>query len=141
MILLDSNVLSALLRPEQEPLLVDWLDGLAEDDLCTSAVCVFEVRFGIDRLPTSKRKSKMQSDLGLVLTHIIADRVLPFDVAAAIAAAELRAKRGKAGKSVDVPDTLIAGVALANNCAIATRNVRHFAGLTVDVINPWDPQP
>jgi toxin FitB len=139
MILLDSNVLSALLRPEQDPLLVDWLDGLSEDDLCTSAICLFEVRFGIDRLPASKRKSKMQSDLGLVLTHIIANRVLPFDVVAALAAANLRANRRKAGKSADVPDTLIAGVAVANNCAIATRNVRHFAGFTIDVINPWDP--
>ncbi len=137
MILLDTNVLSALLRLEREPTVVDWLNTLDETDLCTAAVSVFELRFGIERLPASRRRSKLDADFGIVLAHVIGNRVLPFDRDSAVAAAGLRARRGRSGKTIDVLDTQIAGIAIANECAVATRNVRHFADLAIELIDPW----
>lgn len=137
MILLDTNVVSALLRPEREPLVVDWLNGFADTDLCTTSVTLFELRFGIARLPSSRRKTKLVADVNLVIDQILGNRVLPFDDKAAVAAADLRARRFRAGRPIDVADTQIAGIALANHTPIATRNTRHFADLAVEVVDPW----
>jgi predicted nucleic acid-binding protein len=140
MILLDTNVLSALLRPEQDIVVVNWLNRFDDTDLCTNAVSVFELRFGIARLPNSKRKSKLAGDLAIVLDEVLGNRVLTFNGEAAVAAADLRARRSRAGQSIDIADTLIAGIALANGYPIATRNGRHFADLAIDVIDPWAGQ-
>ncbi len=141
MILLDTNVVSALLRPEWEPMVVEWLNGIADLDLCTTSVTLFELRFGIARLPSSRRKTKLAADVTLVLGRILGNRVLPFDDKAAVAAADLRARRFRAGKPIDVADTQIAGIALANRTPIATRNTRHFADLAIEVVDPWATRP
>ncbi len=138
MIILDTNVLSALMRRAPEAVVVDWLDRQPADSVWLSSITVFEARFGLALLPRGRRRTALELAFETVLTEDLANRVLDVDAVAAAAAARLAADRQKAGRQVDLRDTLIAGIALARRAAIATRNTKHFEGLDVPVINPWD---
>ena len=138
MIILDTNVLSALMRKAPEGAVVDWLDRQPADSVWLSSITVFETRFGLALLPRGRRRNALERAFETVLTDDLANRVLDFDAVAAAAAAQLAADRQKAGRTVDLRDTLIAGIALARRATIATRNTKHFEGLDVPVISPWD---
>ena len=138
MIILDTNVLSALMRKAPEAAVVDWLDRQPADSVWLSSITVFETRFGLALLPKGRRRNALERAFETVLTDDLANRVIDFDVVAAAAAAQLAADRQKAGRTVDLRDTLIAGIALARRATIATRNTKHFEGLDVPVISPWD---
>ncbi|MDP2052609.1 MAG: type II toxin-antitoxin system VapC family toxin [Acidobacteriota bacterium] len=138
MIILDTNVLSALMRTRPDAAVVEWLDRQPADSIWLSSITVFETRFGLALLPKGRRRSGVESAFDRVLTEDLANRVVDFDSMAAASAAQLAADRQKAGRAVDLRDTLIAGIALARRATIATRNTRHFEGLDVPVVNPWD---
>lgn len=138
MIVLDTNVLSALMRTNPEAAVVAWLDRQPADSVWLSSVTVFETRFGLALLPKGRRRSALEGAFDRVLAEDLANRVLDFDSMAAAAAAELAAERQRTGRLVDLRDTLIAGIALARRATIATRNTQHFEGLDVPVVNPWD---
>ena len=137
MIVLDTNVLSALMRhtPDQE--VVQWLDDQPRSSIWTTAITVLEVRFGLQILPGGKRRSLLMQAFDTVLVEKIENRIAQFDLAAAQHAADLMAARQKRGRSIDLRDTLIAGIVLAHGAALATRNIDHFADLPVRVVNPW----
>lgn len=137
MIILDTNVLSAVMRTNPEAVVVDWLDRQPADSVWLSSITVFETRFGLALLPKGRRRSGLERAFERVLTDDLANRVLDFDAVAAATAAQLAADRRKAGRAVDLRDTLIAGIALARRATIATRNTRHFEGLDVPVVDPW----
>jgi len=137
-IILDTNVLSALMRKAPEAAVVDWLDRQPADSVWLSSITVFETRFGLALLPKGRRRNALERAFETVLTDDLANRVLDFDAVAAAAAAQLAADRQRAGRTVDLRDTLIAGIALARRATIATRNTKHFEGLDVPVISPWD---
>jgi hypothetical protein len=137
-IVLDTNVLSALMRTNPEAAVVAWLDRQPADSVWLSSITVFETRFGLALLPKGRRRSALEGAFDRVLAEDLANRVLDFDSMAAAAAAELAAERQKTRRPVDLRDTLIAGIALARRAAIATRNTQHFEGLDVPVVNPWD---
>jgi toxin FitB len=136
-ILLDTNVLSALMRDPPDALVVAWLDGQVPDEVWTTAVTVFEVRFGLSRLPDGRRRRALEAAVEGLLREDLGGRVAPLDTAAAEAAGRLAARRQAAGRVVDVRDTLVGGVALARRAAVATRNVRHFDDLETGVVDPW----
>jgi predicted nucleic acid-binding protein len=136
-IILDTNVLSALMRKAPEGVVVDWLDRQPADSVWLSSITVFEARFGLALLQRGRRRSALERAFETVLTEDLANRVLDVDALAAAAAAQLAADRQKAGRTVDLRDTLIAGIAVARRASIATRNTKHFEGLDVPVINPW----
>jgi predicted nucleic acid-binding protein len=136
-ILLDTNVLSALMRDPPDAAVVAWLDGQVPDEVWTTAVSVFEVRFGLARLREGRRRGALEEAFEELLREDLAGRVAPVDAAAAEAAGRLAARRQSAGRAVDVRDTLIGGVALAQRAAVATRNARHFDDLETGVLNPW----
>lgn len=138
MIILDTNVLSALMRTNPEAAVVAWLDRQPADSVWLSSVTVFETRFGLALLPKGRRRSALEGAFDRVLAEDLANRVLDVDSMAAAAAAELAADRQKTGRPVDLRDTLIAGIALARRATIATRSTQHFEGLDVPVVNPWD---
>lgn len=138
MTILDTNVLSAIMRTKPEAVVVEWLDRQPSDSLWLSSITVFETRFGLALLPKGRRRSGLERAFESVLTEDLANRVLDFDSVAAATAAQLAADRQRAGRVVDLRDTLIAGIALARRATIATRNTKHFEGLGVPVINPWD---
>ena len=137
MIILDTNVLSALMRDEPDRRVVTWLDGQAAASTWITSVTVFEVRLGLALLPEGRRRRTLEQAFDCLLDEDLDGRILSFDKAAATEAAALAAIRQRAGTSVDIRDTQIAGIALARRASIATRNLRHFEGLSVAVVSPW----
>ena len=137
MIILDTNVLSALMRKVPDPDVVGWLDRQPSASVWITSITLFEARLGIALLPEGKRRRALTSDFGRLLEEDLENRVLAFDTGAANEAAELAARRQRAGRSIDIRDTQIAGIALARHATLATRNTRHFADLEINVIDPW----
>ncbi|MGH6923789.1 MAG: type II toxin-antitoxin system VapC family toxin [Propylenella sp.] len=135
MIILDTNVLSALMHGER--LIVDWMNRQAAESVWTTSVTLFEVRLGLTLLSKGRRRTGLESAFTRVVDEDLESRILDFDVAAANEAAALAAERQKAGRPVDMRDTQIGGIALARRGTLATRNLRHFGDLNVPVIDPW----
>lgn len=137
MIILDTNVLSALMRSAPDAEVIKWLDEQPSESIWITSVTEFESRFGLALLPDGKRRRALETAFERLLKDDLENRVLPFDSAAAEQAAMLAARRQQAGQPVDMRDTQIAGIALSRRATIATRNVRHFSDLNVAVANPW----
>ena len=137
MILLDTNVLSALMRRVPERVVVEWLDRQPADSIWITSITLFEVRLGLALLPAGQRRKTLQEAFARLLEDDLQNRVLDFDAAAANEAATLAAVRQRAGRPVDLRDTQIAGIALARRATLATRNLRHFADLDVPLVDPW----
>lgn len=138
MIILDTNVLSALMRQDPDPPVLAWLDRQAPQSIWITTITLFESRLGLALVPIGRRRRALESAFARVLEIDLENRILPFDTEAALQAASLAAQRQMNGRPVDVRDTQIAGIAQARRATLATRNVRHFEGLTVPVFNPWD---
>ena len=139
MIILDTNVLSALMRDEPDAAVVTWLDAQPAESIWTTAITVFEVRTGVELLDPSRRRDRLESAFEQVLMVELDDRVLAFDTAAADAAGVLVATAQRAGRSLEFRDSQVAGIALARKATLATRNVRHFKDLGARVVDPWAP--
>ena len=137
MIVLDTNVLSALMRTSPDAVVVEWLDRQPADSVWLTSITVFEARFGLALLPKGRRRNALERAFDRVLTEDLSSRVLTLDEMAAVTAAQIAADRQRAGRLVDLRDTLMAGIAQARRATIATRNTRHFEGLDVPVVDPW----
>jgi toxin FitB len=137
MLILDTNVLSALIKDEPDPGVEGWLDRQADLSVWTTAITVFEIRYGLAIMPAGRRQSVMLAEFERAIEEILEGRILLFDRAAAEHAAMLMARRKSVGRPIDLRDTMIGGIALAQRATIATRNVRHFSDLDVPVIDPW----
>ena len=135
--ILDTNVLSALMRTSPDAAVVSWLDRQPADSIWITTVTMFEARFGLALLAHGKKRLGLERAFETVVAEDLANRVLDFDSAAASVAARLAAERQRAGRVVDLRDTLIAGIAQARRATIATRNTKHFEGLDVPVVDPW----
>lgn len=140
MIILDTNVLSALMREVPEASVVSWLDRQAAESVWITSITLFEACLGLALLPKGRRQRTLEAAFAQLLTEDFENRVLDFDSAAATEAAALAAQRQKAGRPVDMRDTQIAGIVLARRATLATRNVRHFGDLQVPVVDPWEHQ-
>lgn len=138
MIILDTNVLSALMQQQPDPQVVAWLDEQPAESIWISSITLFEARYGLALLAPGQRKNLLQERFEELLQSDLENRVLHFDAHAAAHAAQLAAERKERGRPVDMRDTFIAGIALARRATLATRNTRHFDDLTVTVINPWE---
>jgi predicted nucleic acid-binding protein len=136
-IILDTNVLSALMRTAPEAPVVTWLDRQPAESVWITSITLFEARLGLALLPQGRRRRALETAFTRLLEDDLENRVLDFDAAAATSAASLAADRQRAGRPVDMRDTQIAGIALARHATIATRNVQHFADLKVPVVDPW----
>lgn len=137
MVVLDTNVIAALMHQRPEPLVRAWLDRQAELSVWTTSVTVFEVRHGIELLPNSRRRTALESEFVRVIEEDIQERVLSFNTAGASAAATLTAERRRTGRPGDLRDTMIAGIAIANHATLATHNAHHFVDLPISVVDPW----
>ena len=136
-IILDTNVLSALMRTAPDTAVVNWLDRQPADSVWVTSITVFEARFGLALLPKGRRRSGLERAFDRVLIEDLSNRILALDEMAAATAAQLAADRQRSGRPVDLRDTLIAGIAQSRRATIATRNARHFEGLDVPVVDPW----
>jgi predicted nucleic acid-binding protein len=137
MILLDTNVVSALMHPEPETVVVKWLDTQPRPSIWIASITVMEIRYGLQVMPKGRRRDDMLQRLERLLAEKIEGRVASFDTGAAQQAGDLMARRKAKGRMGKVRDTIIAGIAMATRATLATRNTAHFADLTVPVINPW----
>lgn len=137
MILLDTNVLSALMRRKSDPVVVAWLDSQPPESIWTTAITVFEIRFGIEILSSGRQRRSLENAFAQALERDFDGRVLPFDQPAAQAAGAIAAERRRAGRTVEIRDVQIAGIAAARKAMLATRNTRHFEEVGINVINPW----
>jgi toxin FitB len=137
-IVLDTDVLSALMRARPDAEVIAWLDQQPAQSTWITSITVFEARFGIALLSPSRRRREIEMAFTKVLREDLEGRVLDFDQESAEQAAVLAAERQRAGRPVDLRDTQIAGVVLARRATLATRNTRHFQDLSVPVINPWN---
>lgn len=138
MILLDTNVLSALMRDNPDPRVVLWLDNQPTESIWTTSVTVFEIRTGIELLTPSRRRKRLDDLFTQLLTDDLDGRVQSFDLAAAHAAGTIAARRQRDGRSVEIRDVQIIGIAASRRATVATRNTRHFHDSDVDLVNPWD---
>jgi len=139
LIVLDTNVLSALMQQVPEPRVVKWLDEQPDTSVWITSITLFESRFGLALLPKGKRRQALETAFDQLLSDDLEGRVLDFDQSAAEAAALLAAERQHAGRPVDIRDTQIAGIVLARHARFATRNIKHFSDLGARVVNPWEP--
>ena len=137
MIILDTNVLSTLMRKEPDTAVVDWVDRQPAESMWITSITLFETLLGLALLPAGRRRQSLQAAFAKLLKEDLENRVLDFDTAAATEAAALAADRQRAGRPVDIRDTQIAGITLARRATLATRNVRHFTGLKVPIVDPW----
>lgn len=137
MILLDTNVLSALMRLEMDAPVMTWINQQPPESIWTTSITVFEVRFGLELLESGRRRRSLEEAFDKVLSEDFEDRIVPFDEAAAQAAGRISAERRKVGRPVDIRDVQIAGIALDRRATLATRNMRHFEGLGVPLVDPW----
>jgi predicted nucleic acid-binding protein len=137
-IVIDTNVLSALMRQTPDLPVVEWLDRQPAESVWITSITLFEARFGLALLPKGRRRQTLEASFGKLMVEDLEGRVLDFDSPAAEAAAILAAECQRDGHPIDMRDTQIAGIVLTRRAKIATRNVRHFSDLNVEVINPWE---
>jgi len=138
MIVLDTNVLSEFMRLEPDPQVLAWVDAQPAMELAISAITVAEILHGIARLPSGKRKQKLESHAMAMFEEDFAGRILPFDVHAAVEYATLVAGCEAKGRAASMADAQIAAVCRIHGAPIATRNVRDFEFSGLEVINPWE---
>ncbi len=136
MIVLDTNVLSALMRQTPDTQVIAWLDQQPRMSIWTTSVTVLEIRFGLQIMATGKRRALLVQAFETMLDRM-GHRIASFDASAAMLAADLMAARQRKGRPGDLRDTMIAGIVLAHHATLATRNTGHFEDLSVAVINPW----
>ena len=137
MIILDTNVLSALMRKSPDAAVAEWLDEQPWQSIWITSITLFEARLGIESLPRGARRNSLAKALDGLLNEDLEHRILDFDSEAAVQAAKLAAARRARGRPGDFRDTQIAGIALARRASIATRNIRHFEDAGISLHNPW----
>ncbi len=141
MILIDTNVISELWKAEPNPDVLAWIDGQAIETLYLSAVTVAELRFGLAAMPEGKRRTLYQERLENEVLPAFTGRVLPFDLAASQAYADLMAGARSAGKAIGKADGYIAAMASACGLMVATRDINPFEAAGVKFVNPWEAEP
>lgn len=136
-VLLDTNVVSELMRKVPEPNVVTWVSGHSLDDLFFSAVGEAELRYGAASLPAGRRRNMLFQEIEAMLRDAFGDRVLPFDSEAARAYGYIAATRCSVGRPVAPVDCQIAAIAASRGMVVATRNVRDFEDMEIDIVDPW----
>lgn len=139
MIVLDTNVLSVLMRAPSDKHVASWLDTQPAEQVWTTSITVFEVHFGLLTLPSGRRRTALQRAFDALLTEDLDGRVFVFDQAAAVQAAAIAARLKTLGRPVDIRDIQIGGIVAARQAALATGNTRHFQHMSIALIDPWRP--
>ena len=137
MIVLDTNVLSAVMQSDPPQAVIAWLDRQPASSVWTTAITVFEIEFGLQRLPQGKRRAALETAFREVMAEELGGRIMTFDAEAAFAAGAISAALQSEGNPVDFRDILIAGTVRTRQAVLATRNVKHFSR-SCAVVNPWE---
>lgn len=138
MILLDTNVISELMRPQPEPRVLAWADDLDPGAVAITAMNEAEILHGVARLPEGRRRQQLQQSWDALAAELFAGRIWPFTSEAAHWYAEVLCRRERLARPMATADAVIAATALAHGVPLATRNIDDFAGIGLELINPWD---
>ena len=138
MIILDTNVISELISVNPNQSVSHWFKFLPAHDVYTTAITEAEMQYGASRLDAGRRKAAFEGLLQEIFTVRFADRVLPFDRAAAAVFGDMLVRRERLGLNIDYPDLQIAAIALSRGSSVATRNITDFEHCGVDIIDPWN---
>lgn len=135
--LLDTNVLSELIKPRPEPAVHAWISGLNDRQAFLSCVSIAELRRGIEVMDSGKARDRLESWVARDLVPRFRDRVLPLDLAAADAWGRLMARSKAVGANLGILDGFLAATAVTRGLTLVTRNTRHFEWSDVPLLNPW----
>lgn len=137
MLVLDTNMLSAMMSAEPIRKVADWILDQPSEELFTAAVCQAEILSGISILPNGRRRAALEEAARAMFADDFHGRVLPFDTEAAAAYAEVFANHRKAGRPAGTVDLMLAAIARVRGASVVTRNVADFEGVGLTIINPW----
>jgi predicted nucleic acid-binding protein len=137
-IILDTDVVSGLMKPVPDLLLGEWMNRQPSESIWTTAITIFEIRFGIELLPAGRRKDQLEIAFVRSLKADLQEHIVDFDRDAAHEAAAMAARRQAIGRPIEFRDIEIAGIVASRRATLATRNMRHFEGLRIELVNPWE---
>jgi len=138
MIILDTNVVSELMRPAPEPRVLRWFSSQTAEDLHITAVTVAEILYGIELISTSRRRDVVRAGAEKVFGDVFGDRILTFEDRAAHAFSQIASSRQRQGKPMSEFDAQIAAITRVHGATLATRNPYVFEGCGVRLVNPWE---
>jgi toxin FitB len=138
MVLLDTNVVSEMMRPEASPIVLKWFSRQRAQEVYGSSVSLAEVFYGIELLPAGKRRHDLLEGAEKMFSKVLAGRVFVFEEEAAHAFARIASARRKAGRPIAELDAQIAAIAYVHGATLATRNTSDFEGCGVRLVNPWE---
>ncbi|MFB2937475.1 type II toxin-antitoxin system VapC family toxin [Aerosakkonemataceae cyanobacterium BLCC-F154] len=140
MIVLDTNVLSELMKPKGSSVVRKWVAVQPMMNLFITTITQAEILYGIALLPSGKRQNELNEAAQLMFAEDFAGRILPFDETAAVAFAKIVSQRRQRGNPISQSDAQIASICYTRQATIATRNVSDFEGCGITIINPWEPE-
>ena len=138
MYVLDTNVVSELMNSSPNRSVLQWVYSQPQDELFVTTISEAELWFGVEILAEGRRRQQVAVSIRRILQRFFPGRILPFDSAAARAHASMSAQRRRTGAIVPIFDAQIAAIAMSRQAPVATRDVRHFEGVGVEIINPWN---
>lgn len=138
MILLDTNIVSEVMRVAPEPAVLKWLNNSDASDLYISTITIGEISYGLQIMPEGQRREAVNERFEQFIDRGFSHRVLAFDEFAAFTYGEIMARRKRIGRPMSVPDGQIASIARVRSMAVATRNMLDFEETGIELINPWD---
>lgn len=138
MIVVDTNVISEVMRPQPSPAVLNWLNAQDGNLLFITTVTLAEIGYGLRILPDGQRRWQLHSQFEQFVTQAFEERVLAFTASAARAYAEIMGHRKEVGHPMSLPDGQIASIAHAHGFAVATRNIKDFEGCGIELINPFN---
>jgi toxin FitB len=141
MIILDTNVISEIMRVSPDPAVLGWLGALPLSELATTTVNIAEIKYGLARLPSGRNRCDLAMKFASFALRGFANRIFDFDAGAADIYGDLVVTREHAGKRIEGFDGLIATIARSRGLPVATGNAADFEGCGIDVINPWSAAP
>jgi predicted nucleic acid-binding protein len=138
MIVLDTNVISELMRPQSNIEVYQWVASQPISNLFTTTITQAEILYGIALLPSGKRQKALSQAAQLMFQEDFSGRILPFDEKAAISFAQIATQRRRMGKPISQADAQIASICNSCQATLATRNIADFEDCGIDLINPWE---
>jgi predicted nucleic acid-binding protein len=138
MIILDTNVVSELMRPTPERMVLRWFSSQAAEDLHVTTVTMAEILYGIELISSARRRDVVRVGVEKMFGEVLADRILTFEDRAALAFAQIASARRRQSKQISGVDAQIAAIARVHGATLATRNTYIFEGCGVRLVNPWE---
>ncbi len=140
MLVLDTNVISELMKDAPDPQVKKWFERLSDSDFYTTVVSVSEIGADINLLDEGKRRDSIQQKSRLIFKTLFADKILPFNENSAAIYAKIVPIRKKSGKPISVLNAIIASICIEHEASLVTRNTTDFEGIGLELIDPWSTQ-